>query len=212
MATTARETAAVPRSRHSARYDVLVGSGLVSLVLLAVGGWLTSLGIGPWYYELSFPPFQPPAWVFTPAWIVVLSLLALATWKVSQGDHSARIVFALYGAQCVLNAGWSLLFFTLQRPDAALYWLFVLDATLLLMVICYARASRLSGLLLVPYLLWLLFATAINSWIVKDNGPFSPQRFEPSLVREHLEDSMLTSYRLGESSFNSTTRLPPGRD
>ena len=151
---------------------------LASLSLLLLGGWLTSLGLGPWYKELNFPPFQPPAWFFTPAWILILSLLAIATAKMSDSSGTIRssavpFAFVLYGIQFALNAGWSLLFFSLKRPDAALWEILVLDFTLLLMIFVYARTSKLAGCLLVPYLLWLLFATAINAWIVNNNGSFS---------------------------------------
>jgi tRNA(Arg) A34 adenosine deaminase TadA/tryptophan-rich sensory protein len=141
-------------------------------MLFGAGGWLTYAGLGPWYERLDFPPYQPPGWVFTPAWGVVLALLAVATWRVAQvpGRHAAA--FVLYGVQCILNVGWSLLFFTLQRPDVALWELAVLDAALLLMIAVYARASRTAALMLIPYLAWLLFATAINGWIVQFNGPF----------------------------------------
>jgi tRNA(Arg) A34 adenosine deaminase TadA/tryptophan-rich sensory protein len=157
------------------RYDILALAACLSLTLLLLGGWLTYLGLGPWYYELDFPPFQPPAWVFTPAWTVVLSLLAWATWCVSRQESQTRgvgLALALYGAQCVLNAGWSLLFFTLQRPDVALWALLVLDVTLLLMIVAYARIAKTAGLLLLPYFAWLLFSTAINGWIVQFNTQF----------------------------------------
>lgn len=147
----------------------------VSLALLVVGGWLTSLGLGPWYRGLDFPPFQRPGWVFSPVWAVVFALLARSTWLVLQSDGSRiSLAFALglYGAQCVLNLGWSLLFFALKRPDAALWELLVVDATVAAMVIVYARSSRPAAALMLPYLGWVSFATAINAWIVKYNGPF----------------------------------------
>ncbi|MEM9356234.1 MAG: tryptophan-rich sensory protein [Pseudomonadota bacterium] len=144
----------------------------ISVVLLGLGGWLTYLGLGPWYDNLHLPPFQPPAWAFTPMWTLVLTLLAIATWLVAR--HGKRgctgLALGLYGAQCVLNAGWSLLFFTMQRPEVALWELVALDLVLVLMIATYWPVSRLGGLLLVPYLVWLLLATAINVWIVNNNA------------------------------------------
>ncbi|MEM9354151.1 MAG: TspO/MBR family protein [Planctomycetota bacterium] len=158
------------------RYDLLALCSGASFLLLALGGWLTSLGLGPWYDALRLPPFQPPAWVFTPMWTIVLSLLAVATWLVGREPHAPGRgrALALYGAQCVLNAGWSLLFFSLQRPDAALWELLVLNAVLVAMIAAYWRVSRLAGLLITPYLAWLLLATAINVWVVQNNGPAAP--------------------------------------
>jgi len=152
------------------RYDLLFGFGLVSLTLLLFSGWLTYLGLGPWFDQLDFPPYQPPSWLFTPVWSIVLVLLAVATWLVTRKlGRTALLAMGLYGAQCVLNAGWSLLFFTLKRPDVALVELAILDATLALMIFAYARVSRTASLLILPYFLWLLYATAINGWIVAYN-------------------------------------------
>jgi tryptophan-rich sensory protein len=146
---------------------------VISIILLALGGWLTYIGLGNWYYALDFPPFQPPAWLFTPAWVIVLSCLALSTWlvtdKVMDNVHAVLLALALYGGQCVLNAGWSLLFFTMQRPDIALWELAALDAVLIGMMWTYSRVSIISALLLLPYAAWLLLSTAINNWIVMHN-------------------------------------------
>ena len=154
------------------RYGLLIGFASISTVLLALGGWLTSLGLGPWYYQLEFPPFQPPPWVFTPAWIVVLSLLAVSTWLVARCEGTRQgvgVALGVYGAQCVLNVGWSLLFFAMRRPDVAFWSLLVLDMTLIAMILAYARVSKRASLMLLPYFAWLILATAINGWIVRFN-------------------------------------------
>ena len=155
------------------KLSYLVGYSGISVILLFLGGWLTYLGLGDWYYSLDFPPYQPPSWVFTPAWVIVLSCLAVSTWlvvcKAEENLQSALSALTLYGAQCVLNVGWSLLFFTMQRPDIALWELVALDATLLGMMLTYGRASRWAALLLLPYAGWLILSTAINIWIVMHN-------------------------------------------
>jgi benzodiazapine receptor len=146
---------------------------LVSVGLLLLGGWLTYLGLDEWYYQLDFPPFQPPPWLFTPVWVVVLTCLAPATWLVARKvEVQGPLVMAalmLYGAQVVLNGGWSLLFFTMQRPDIALWELYILDGVVLSMAYTYGRVSRTAALLLIPYLVWLALSTAINLWIVQHN-------------------------------------------
>ncbi|MEM9410132.1 MAG: TspO/MBR family protein [Planctomycetota bacterium] len=159
------------------RKKELFGWLVVSFLLLMLGGWLTSFGLGEWYSELNFPPFQPPGWAFTPAWVIILSLLAIATWKITEQvskehEQARTIALVLYGSQLVLNAGWSLLFFAVRRPDFALGEIIILDFVLLGMVIAYFRISKSAGVLLLPYLFWLLFATAINSWIVMNNPAF----------------------------------------
>lgn len=163
------------RETVAKRYDLAAWYGGMSLVLLLLGGWLTGVGMGPWYRALKFPPFQPPGWAFTPAWIAIFALLAAATWEVARHEGVRRgvaLALALYGAQLALNAGWSLLFFAMERPDAALWEILVLDGLLAAMIWAYGRVSRRAGWMLVPYLAWLLFATAINGWIVQANGPW----------------------------------------
>ncbi|MEM1226653.1 MAG: TspO/MBR family protein [Planctomycetota bacterium] len=149
----------------------------LSAVLWLAGGALTSLGLGKWYESLDFPPYQPPGWAFTPAWFFILTLLAIATKRIVGGEDRAtagdrQLGMFLYGLQFGLNLGWSVLFFAVQRPDAAFWEILVLDGVVLSMVIVYGRIERWAGWMLVPYFGWLLFATAINFWIAKYNGPF----------------------------------------
>lgn len=150
----------------------------ISVLLLAVGGWLTSLGLGEWYRELTFPPFQPPAWAFTPAWITIFALLTFATHRVATAyprqPAAVRSALVLYALQCVLNIGWSLLFFAWARPDWALWEILALDVVLVAMTVAYWRVSARAGAMLVPYVLWLGLATAINAWIVQAHGPWGP--------------------------------------
>ena len=143
--------------------------GLLSVVTLGLGGWLTSLGFGPWYDQLEKPWFQPPGWVFSPVWTLLFVLLAVSTWQVAREGAVARPALALYALQLVLNLGWSLLFFTLHRPLAALVEILVLDAVVLAMVFVYGRVRRSAGWMLVPYAVWLGLATSINVWIVRHN-------------------------------------------
>ncbi len=167
-------TASAAEALHSvtpdlpARRGLLVGFGVLSVVTLGLGGWLTMLGLGPWYDALQKPWFQPPSWFFTPAWTLILGLLAVATWQVCRRGAS-RGVLALYGLQLVLNAGWSLFFFTLANPSAALVDILVLEGVLVAMVVSYRRVHPPAGWMLVPYVVWLGLAGAINLWIVLHN-------------------------------------------
>ena len=157
------EATAAPSRRGLVLYAVL------SFGALGVGGWLTSMGFGPWYDELQKPPFQPPGWVFSPVWTTLFALLAYATWRVSLRGERARRALGLYGIQLVLNVGWSLLFFALHRPAWALVDILLLEAVVIAMVFAYGRLHRPSGWCLVPYAVWLALATAINVWIVVHN-------------------------------------------
>ena len=151
------------------RPGLLVFFSVLSLVTLAAGGLLTSLGLGPWYRDLQIPWFQPPAWAFTPAWLIIFVLLAIATWRISRRGSIAGFALGLYGLQLVANALWSFFFFPMERPDLALIDIFALDAMVIGMTVLYGRIDRTSGLLLLPYVVWLGLATAINVWIVLYN-------------------------------------------
>ncbi|MEM1448809.1 MAG: TspO/MBR family protein [Planctomycetota bacterium] len=159
-----------PTAENDARRDLLVRYAILSFVILGLGGWLTSLGMGEWYDALEKPPFQPPGWVFSPVWTVVLGLLAVGTWRVARRGEVARAGLKLYAAQFVLNVGWSLFFFAMTNPTLALVDIALLDVVVVAMVVVYGRVDRVAGWCMVPYAVWLGLATAINVWIVQNGG------------------------------------------
>lgn len=165
----------VPRERQTLRRVASFVAFLgLTLGVLAVGGWLTSAGRGDgWYESLRKPPFQPPDWAFGPAWTTLMTLTAVATWRVyerrDRGEGRWRLALSLYAMQLVMNVAWSYLFFFAHRPKAALFELIVFDLVIAAMVAAYARIDRLAAALLLPYLGWVLFATALNGWIVANN-------------------------------------------
>lgn len=146
----------------------------LSAAALAVGGWLTTAGRGDgWYDSLKKPPFQPPDWAFAPAWIAIMTLTAVATWRVfvrpGTPPTRRRTALGLYAAQLLLNVGWTWLFFYAHRPRAAFAEIILFDLLLAAMIAAYARIDRAAALLLAPYLAWLFFATTLNGWIVCSN-------------------------------------------
>jgi translocator protein len=148
------------------------GSALVATALLVtplVVGSLSALTSGPktfksYYDDLPAPPLRPPPQVFGPVWTVLYLLMgaAAATYYM----QTKAIPPALFWVQLALNFAWSPVFFGLKRPDLALA---ILAALLVSAVVAtyqmYAR-SKTSGLLMLPYLAWLLFATYLNTYIV----------------------------------------------
>ncbi|MEM9166380.1 MAG: TspO/MBR family protein [Planctomycetota bacterium] len=151
------------------RAGVLAAAAALSIFTLAAGGILTAAGIGPWYRSLEIPPFQPPAWVFTPTWTLIFVLVAVSVWRASLTGRIPRPALWLYAVQLVLNVLWSLFFFVMERPDLALLDAIALDIVVIAMVIVYGRIDKAAGWCLVPYAGWMLFATAINTWIVLHN-------------------------------------------
>ncbi|MFM8246445.1 MAG: TspO/MBR family protein [Burkholderiaceae bacterium] len=145
---------------------------LLSLLVGGLGGAATD--IGPWYFQLQKPSWQPPDWLFGPAWTTIYVLTSIAgvkAWR--RADEVQRRYFM--GAlllNLVLNLLWSLIFFTSQRPDIALLEVIPLWLSILLMVLLVRGYSPRSAWLMMPYLCWVAFAAYLNWTIVKLNAPF----------------------------------------
>lgn len=148
----------------------VVVAAAAAIGVAALGGTITELG--PWYRSLVKPSFQPPDWLFGPAWTLIFALTAMAgvtAWRRAPTDAAREWALALFALNGFLNILWSLLFFRLQRPDLALVEVvFLWLSILLLMVVTWRYAPRAS-LLLAPYLLWVTFAGVLNLAIVRLN-------------------------------------------
>ncbi|MFZ8885424.1 MAG: TspO/MBR family protein [Steroidobacteraceae bacterium] len=150
----------------------LVAASTAVLVAL-LGGLLTRLD--GWYFALSKPAFQPPDWLFGPAWTIIFLLCVLAAldvWRRALRPDQRRLVLVLFAVNGVLNVAWSGLFFFLKRPDLALAEVAVLWLSVLSLVVTLGRHSRRAGLMLLPYLAWVGFAATLNLAIVRLNAPF----------------------------------------
>ncbi|MBH5322838.1 TspO/MBR family protein [Aurantiacibacter sediminis] len=144
-----------------------------ALILAAGGGLLTT--IGEWYYDLKKPSWQPPDWLFGPAWTTIFALAAWAfvrSWDGAEAVGETSLLIALYVINGVANFVWSPMFFTLKRPDWALYEVPILWASVLALVLTLGRYDDLAPWLIVPYLAWVSFATVLNWKIVQLNKPF----------------------------------------
>jgi tryptophan-rich sensory protein len=144
------------------------GVGLIAwlaICFVAAGiGAVASVQAGPFYLSLVRPTWAPPASVFGPVWTVLYMIMAIAAWLVwrEAGFRYARSALALFLAQLALNALWSWFFFAwhwgaVAFVDIVLLWILIV-ATL----IAFWRIRPLAGLLLVPYLFWVSFATALS--------------------------------------------------
>jgi tryptophan-rich sensory protein len=141
---------------------------LVSFLPAAVGGFF---GPGRWYADLAKPSWTPPGWVFGPVWTALYASMGVAAWLVWRrtGLAGAPLAFTLFALQLVLNAAWSWLFFGLQRPDLAFADIVVLWAAILGTLLLFYRSVPAAGLVLLPYLLWVGFAAALNLQIWRLN-------------------------------------------
>jgi benzodiazapine receptor len=146
----------------------LVASIVVCQLAGIVGGIFTASSVGTWYAGLTKPSFNPPNWLFSPVWISLYLLMGIALFLVLRkgfGSPGVRIAVVLFACQLVLNALWSFLFFGLRAPFVAfleivLLWLFIVLTT-----VKFFQVSKTGGILLIPYLLWVSFASVLNFFL-----------------------------------------------
>ncbi len=151
---------------------IIVAAG-AAIFLGLFGGLMTP--IGPWYRELNKPDWQPPDWLFGPAWTVILGLWAWSAeiaWNATADGDARTSVVILFGVNALFHALWSPLFFRARRPDLALIEVVFLWASLVALVAGLWPISPKASLLIVPYLLWVSFAAWLNLTIVRLNRPF----------------------------------------
>jgi len=137
----------------------------ICLGAMALGGLMTKPAILDWYMTLNRPTFSPPNWVFGPVWTALFILMAVAGWKIwSLGTKNKLVLLGLglFAAQLVLNVGWSYLYFYKQNISAAFIEIMVLWATILAMLLVFYRLEPRAGLMIIPYLAWVSFATVLN--------------------------------------------------
>ena len=130
----------------------------------AVGAF-ASKDAGAFYAALTRPVWAPPGWLFGPVWSALFLVMAVAVWLVWRVQHvnqSRSVALALFVAQLVANALWSWLFFAWHLGGAALAEVLVLWLLIAGTGVAFWRIKPLAGLLLVPYLLWVTFAAALN--------------------------------------------------
>jgi tryptophan-rich sensory protein len=147
-----------------------MGWALLTGVAAAVGG-VASRNARGFYGLLDRPGWAPPGWAFPVVWPVLYLLMATAAWLVGRADAPGRDgALGLYVAQLVANAAWTWLFFALRRGAWALGEVLVLLALVALTTAAFWRVRPLAGVLLLPYLAWVTFATALT-WSVWRRNP-----------------------------------------
>ncbi len=142
----------------------------VSLILflaLVLGGGL-ALGFltapGEWYAGLAKPSFNPPAWLFGPVWTMLYILIAIAGWRVWQGDRSGWPM-TLWWVQLALNFLWTPVFFAAHQIGLALVVILLMLAAILAFIVTAWRLDRVAAWLFVPYAAWVAFASLLNGSI-----------------------------------------------
>jgi len=144
--------------------------GLVVAVLLPLGvgvlGSLVTVGaVRDWYPTLVRPSFAPPSWVFGPVWTALYMMMGVASWLVWRrglARPEVRSALTIYAVQLAFNLAWSWLFFGLRQPLLALIEIVVLLVLIGWCTLRFAAVSPAAAALLVPYLAWVAFASALN--------------------------------------------------
>lgn len=149
-----------------AKQKQIVGLGgwlLVSFIAAAIGA-AASIQAGQFYTELVRPDWAPPPSIFGPVWTVLYVLMGIAAWLVWRvgGFRAARFALTLFLVQLALNSLWTWLFFGWHRGALAFADILVLWTLIVASLIAFWRIKPLAGAMLVPYLLWVTFACALN--------------------------------------------------
>jgi len=148
------------------QFIILVGFILLSQAAGILGSFATVPNIDSWYEFLIKPELNPPNWIFGPVWTTLYTLMGIASylvWK-SRGEDYKRAL-ALFFAHLFVNTAWSIVFFGEQNVGLALGIIILLDLMLLEIIRRFWKISKTAGIILIPYLLWVLFATYLNASI-----------------------------------------------
>lgn len=136
------------------------------------GSLVTTPAISTWYTGLNKPSFNPPSWLFAPVWTALYFLMGVSAylvWSKGLKDKKVRTALFLFALQLVFNVLWSFLFFGLRSPLLALIEIIIFWVAILLTILSFFKISKPAGFLLLPYLLWVSFATLLNFFILQLN-------------------------------------------
>lgn len=137
---------------------VAEGAGLI-------GAIFTTPAISSWYVFLHKPQLAPPNWVFAPVWTLLFLLMGTAAfliWKKGLERRDVKIALGIFIGQLALNTLWSIIFFGLHNPGAALVEIILLWLAIVVAIIAFTKISKPAAWLLVPYILWVSFAAYLN--------------------------------------------------
>lgn len=151
----------------------IVIAAILALGTAIVGGSITV--IDEWYLSLRQPDWAPPAYLFGVIWTGVFALIAIAgvvAWEKAPNRRVTEVMLGMFAMNGFLNLLWSFLFFRMERPDWAFYELIVLWLSIAALMVFCGRFSKLSSMLLLPYLIWVSIAGVLNYQVIQLNGPF----------------------------------------
>ena len=139
----------------------------IPLTVGGISGFATASSVSDWFLTLNKPVFNPPSYLFSPVWTTLYILMGISLfliWRSPKGKkrNDALMIFAL---QLLLNFAWSFFFFYFRQIGIALADIIILWMLILAMIIMFYRVSKTAAWLQIPYILWVSFATALNTGI-----------------------------------------------
>ena len=130
-----------------------------------IGSTFTAAAIPEWFVTLAKPSFSPPNWLFAPVWTLLYIMMGFAAalvWQKGLKFPQVRSALVVFLIQLILNMAWSFLFFGLRSPLYGLIDILFLWAMILVTIAQFFKVSTPAALLLIPYLLWVTFASGLN--------------------------------------------------
>jgi len=143
----------------------LVVAVVVTQLAGIIGSLFTFSAIPTWYATLTKPELNPPSWIFGPVWTTLYLLMGVSAfliWQKGWARKDVKIALSVYGVQLVLNALWSIVFFGMQNPGLALVNIALLFVSIVATMVLFYKISRPAMYLLIPYILWVSFASYLN--------------------------------------------------
>jgi translocator protein len=141
----------------------------VSITVCQLAGFIGSVFTTPvipgWYASLTKPSFTPPNWIFAPVWTTLFFLMGISAflvWRRGLNHQPIRTALTIFIVQLILNTLWSIFFFGLRSPIVGFIVIAFLWIAICLTILNFFKVSKMAGVLLVPYLLWVSFAAILN--------------------------------------------------
>lgn len=159
-------------SEGRTRVSTLIGPVLLGILVCEgiglLAAWATQTAVTTWYPTLVKPSFTPPNWLFGPVWTALYAMMGVAAaliWRADANAQSTRRALVVFGVQLFLNGAWSFAFFWARSPTVGLVVILLLWLLLAWTLRVFFRIRAVAGWLLVPYLLWVSYAVALNGGV-----------------------------------------------
>lgn len=130
-----------------------------------LGSFFTASAIPTWYATLNKPSFSPPNFLFGPVWVTLYALMGISAYLVSISGKNVKNTLNLFWVHLFFNATWSVMFFGFKSPLLGLINIVILWVLIVMVIIRFWKINKWAGVLLLPYLAWVSFASILNYYL-----------------------------------------------